>query len=309
MQRQSELHDLLGETRQIALAATAIKAGKLVLWENGPVFALAGDAENPLLQQNISSVKKDRSPIQPLGWITPFSSAMGAIDMSVITDTRLERFLSDPDEVTRRIGALSFLRANADMSYKHKNSIPDALIPPQVADEEPSNVQLYSPTANDRCSRLVRYAVAHGATMAMTSANYHGQNEIVTYEDANEFAKNEGNLLFLPQYHPGEKPERPRGSYPVLKVLPDRLQLIRFGFLEPSLMADILDGLPIDITPGLDAQEPKHPHGVLRRQDLRLTTRSLKGQDLHDAVVESFMKVTTTIDLNQSRADASIISV
>ncbi|MDL2341746.1 MAG: hypothetical protein QFB87_01550 [Patescibacteria group bacterium] len=280
----------LVENQKIAQAAAAIMAGRLIMWENGPVMALAGDANNPDMPQAVSKIKGDRSPNQPLGWITPFGAAIEAFDLSVVTDKRLLAFLENPDEMTRRLGALSFLRSTANMNYKTQNDISDALIPKTVPGQPASTVQLYSPTTNNRCSRLVRYAAAHGVRMAMTSANYHGEKEIVTYEAAKLFAKEAGDLMFLPQYKPELKPLRPRGSYPVISVLPDRLKLIRFGFVEPQLLADVLHDLPIDISPGLPSQEPKHPEHVLRKIDLSPADRQLKGTDLHDVIVDSFMR-------------------
>ncbi|MBC7707763.1 hypothetical protein H7Y63_00890 [Polaromonas sp.] len=289
-QRNAEHSCIKGDGTLIAHAASLLIRGEIIMIENGPVFALAGDANNPQMQAMVGLIKKDRSPTQPLGWITPFNNALQAFDLSDVKDRALKNFLVDPDAMTTTLGALAFIRAKANQRYKKQHGVPDALIPPQIDVTEPTMVQLFSPTTNDRCSRLVRYATAHGVRVSMTSANYHNRKEIVDFNEAQEFAKQEGNMFFLPQYDASSKPARPMGSYPVFKVLPDKLKLIRFGFLEPTLWNSILKDLPLDLSPGLTKQEPNYPANVLRAQDLPEEDRTKTGREMHDAIIQTIMR-------------------
>src|SRR3982751_2761282 len=72
-QRGFPVYDVQPDLRLIADAAGALATGRLLVFENGPVFALVGNANDPNLQLKIAEIKgENRSVEQPVGWITPF---------------------------------------------------------------------------------------------------------------------------------------------------------------------------------------------------------------------------------------------
>ena len=288
-QSSNQITNLQSENITLSKAALAMKAGKMIVWENGPVMALAGDADNPAMPFEIGRIKQDRSPNQPVGWVSTFRDSVPAFDLKNIKDEKLISFLTDPSYMTRRLGGLAFIRVAADMDYKRNFKVPDSIIPVTGIDSEPSNVQIYSPTGNYRCSKLVRYANVLGLRIAMTSANHHKEKELVEFDEAEKFAELAGNLAFFPEYAQGRKMLRPRGSYPVIKVENDCLKIVRYGFLSPEIIERILYDLPVDTSPTDNSQSPNHPENVLREDDLPEVGKHCQGQRLRDLILANFI--------------------
>lgn len=275
------------EASALATAVSRLAMGELVVFENGTVFALAGDARNPNLQAQIKEVKGDnRAANQPVGWIAPYAGALKAVDYSHVKDPAMKKFLENPDSLTRRLGGLAFLRIAANLKYKRHNDMPDAIIP----DLPSPQVQIFSPTGNERLSRLSRYASAQGICLAMTSANKSGRPEIIELDEARQFAA-AGNppLLVVPDLARRSRQDMPRGSYPILSVEPDRFTVSRAGFVEPVLLQRLMYDQPVDIDSRAIAPANFVRH-TLRHNDLPVDAQSLRGDELHDALLATFAK-------------------
>lgn len=262
------------EASQIDQATEQMRCGLLV-YDNFTVYALAGNANNENLQEDIRHIKGEARGIkQPVGWTRPFDErTLAAIDISAIEDRRLQGLLRDPHELTARIGALSFIRAGADLEWKEKESIPDCIIPPDGA-----TVQLYSPVGAKPTERLISAAIKKGIEPVMTSANVSGQPEITTGTDAIDFAAQSSSPLVVAINRSDEdKSDRPLGSYPVICVEEDRLKIVRPGCFAPEILQAALNDFPVELA--ADFQTPNYPANVLGFSDLPTDLQDMKGTE------------------------------
>lgn len=267
---------------QLDAAAEAYSSGLLVI-DNYTVFALGGNANDPNLQDNICQAKGEkRGAKQPVGWTVPFDErVLSTIDVSAVENSPIRRLLRDPEELTRRIGGLTFIRAAASMSEKKARQIPDSVIP---ADQQ--TVQIYSPDGNDNTATLIRRAIDLGAEPVMTSANVSGEPEATDEAGGHRFALREQPPLPMVVYTSEEdKFDRPRGSYPVISVLPDRLRIVRPGCFDVALLRSLLVGYEVDVATGDELQMPKYPNNVLRQKDLPSHMHELEGAELRAGVL------------------------
>lgn len=277
-------------TDEFAEAATRLAAHELVIMENGPVFALAGNAHDPDILDKIRLLKTERrGRDQPVGLISEFNVTLSGyimacevINVEAIEEPKLRTLVSDPLLLTSRLGALAFLRAPADPILKDVLQLPDSIVPSQPK----SAIQIFSPVGSERGETFAQAALDKGVLLTMTSANISGNSEIVTVGEARAFARTAPvELQVLQQYADGEKPIRPRGSYPVLEVMPDHLCVIRPGFLEYDLIADIFSDYDIRLLQNY--KRSNYPANILRRKDLPKGYRSLKQVDLRAAILET----------------------
>lgn len=262
--------------------AWRISQNELILFRNGPVYAMPGNANDPDVQRNIQQAKDPngegtRGANQPLGWTVPFDHSLDAIDMSVVNDPGLRRLLSDPHELTGRIGGLAFLRALADPQVKRRRGLPDSIVP----DAFGATVQLYSPTGNDDTSKVIRLAMAMGAEPVMTSANFSKQPEIIDQSTAERFAARAGGLAIYGQ-NP-EVSENPcRGSYPILGLTAEGLTLERAGCFHAGIVRALLYDVPFwpRSASGQPPRPANYPDRSLHMADLPRDIRRLRGNDL-----------------------------
>jgi tRNA A37 threonylcarbamoyladenosine synthetase subunit TsaC/SUA5/YrdC len=269
------------ERHPVERAAAEMDEGLLV-YDNFAVYALAGNANNEDLQERIRIAKGEaRGVKQPVGWTHPFDErTLGTIDLSRLDDSALRNLLRSPEELTARIGALTFIRAHADMKAKEVEGIPDSIIPPGGG-----TVQIYSPVGTTRTERLITQAIMSGFEPVMTSANVSGEPEIIFESTAAAFAAQSPEPLVVAVNKSDEdKPERPRGSYPVISVLPDRLRIVRSGCFDPQILQTALSGYPVELAS--DCQVPKYPDNVLQFSDLPTDVQYLKGSEFRLGVLE-----------------------
>jgi hypothetical protein len=279
-------------TPEYELAAADLANFKMVLIENGPVFALAGNAHDPDLLGMIQTIKGENRGIQqPVGLVSPFDAPIGdgldaidAIDIDAIHETNLQRLAIDPELLTRRIGALAFLRGPADLRVKEAAILPNSIVPSQHG----TSIQIFSPVGNPRGERFVSMTADKGVRLVMTSANISKDPEIVDVNAAWKFAAaQDSEMIVLHQYAPGEKPHRPRGSYPTFEI-GRALTIVRAGFVELDLLKSLFSDFEVQVAVGDKFKATKYPDNVIRRQDLPAPYRKLEQDDLRSAILETF---------------------
>lgn len=276
-QRQGIDYDVTKIPAPVEATVQAIRSDVAIV-ENGPVYALVGDAHKPDLQQRVKEIKGERGANQPLGWTVPFAHAADAIEVSAVKHDKLRDFIADPDALTRLLGGLVFLRAPASLYAKAERRIPDSIIP----DRPDATVQIWSPTGNYAASRLIRAAMAHGIEPVMTSVNRSRSPEITSEHEARCFAARyigERALIQVTRSD-DEKPLRPRGSYPVVNLEAESLQIVRPGCFSVPFLQQLLAELPTQIAPGKNFQSPKHPEQVFDVAHLPRQAQRLEGEDL-----------------------------
>lgn len=267
--RITDVHDAVLER------ATDQICNELLVYDNFTVYALAGNAHNEQIQELIQQIKGEaRGLKQPVGWTRPFDErTLSAIDISGCEDHALQELLRNPAELTARIGALTFLRAGADMRAKEAEGIADCIIPP-----EGRTVQIYSPAGAAPTERLIGHAIKKGVEPIMTSANVSGRPEIVHDEEAVEFASDESRLLtVLINKNDAEKLPSPLGSYPVISVGVDRLHIVRPGCFDPQILQTALSEYTVELTE--DHQAPNYPDNILGFSDLPADVQTLQGAE------------------------------
>ncbi|HET9174030.1 MAG TPA: hypothetical protein VFN56_01975 [Candidatus Saccharimonadales bacterium] len=288
-------------------AADQLAANKPIVLENGPVFAVVCNANDPQVQAKIKKAKdphglNTRGAHQPVGWTVPFAHALDTVDMSLITDERMRRLLADPSELTGRIGALAFLRAIADKRVKHKRNIPDSIIP----DEAGAMVQIYTPTGNDSTHKIVRRSMALGVEPVMTSANVSHEKEIIDGERAIQFAHDAGGLAVYLQGR-DTADTAVRGSYPILGVREDSFTLERAGCFGADIIARLLFDVPFQpfTAHGELPQPAKYPEYVLHLNDLPDAYSSYKGNDLWFGILATQGWHDELVDMAQEIPDVA----
>lgn len=271
--------------QQVNQAAAAWTEDLLVL-DNGTVFALAGNANNPDLQKRIVDVKGgNRKVVQPVGWTTFFDErVLSTIDVDAIKLSSLQELVRNPDELTARLGALTFLRATADLNAKKELGIHASIIPEAGENGNPPEVQIYSPDGMTITTAITRAAITQGAETVMTSANRSDEPESVTTTTALAFIdgtlpENGPPKVLVNSCKDEDRPSRPRGSYPVLKIAQGGEEFIniRPGCFEPTILEAALHGFPVRMAP--NPQKVKYPDSILRMQDLPTDVQSLKGPE------------------------------
>jgi hypothetical protein len=183
-----------------ALTAQLIRGGP-VGYDNGPVYAVVGDARTYGLQDRIMAIKGENRH-GPLGTTVPFDEPLiaGIFRTSHLTsenDIAVREFLEDPDAQTRRLGGVAFLRSLADHSIRA--TLPKSMFsePAKDGNEEGITAQLYSPVGNGITDSLLRRVIALGGIPVMTSLNEHGKPEIINEADARQFAADKGVQIVI----------------------------------------------------------------------------------------------------------------
>lgn len=263
-------------TEEKMLEAVALNlCNDLVVYDNFAVYALAGNANNENLQEQIRRAKGDaRGTKQPVGWTRPFDErTLDTFDMSEITDPYMPDLLRDPDELTALIGGLTFLRGNADMLAKDKYAVPDSIIP-----LDQKTVQIYSPVGIRMTQALIKSAIDKGVEPVMTSANVSGQPETIHQSTAQAFADQSPDpLMIVVNKNDDQKPDRPRGSYPVITIETNGFNIVRPGCFDPEILRAALFDYPIRLDS--NPQPSKYPENILRLSDLPADVQKLKGRE------------------------------
>jgi hypothetical protein len=249
---------------------------EMVVFGNGPVYAVIGNGAHENLQTQIKALKGDRGTRQPVGLSLQFEQFLPYVDDSEVKDDSIRSLLKDPAELTSRIGGLSFVRAQATMEAQ------DAL-PPCTISEDGTTIQNYSPIGNPRTTRFLDSALRKGVDFpVITSANKSGEPEIVGTEAAIEFAQ-QASLPFVPNTYVSEGRDKPKGSYPIIEVGAAELIIIRNGFLGEGIMDALLAGYPT--TRADNVRQTNYPEGVLSFDNLPPEARRLIGFELRRLIL------------------------
>jgi hypothetical protein len=297
-ERVDDRLSLVIPTGRMDLVAQLI-CGGLVAYDNGPVYAIVGNAGNSNLQEQIRLAKgEDRHG--PVGATMPFDEPLieGIFRTSHLTDAKdiaLRDFLEDPDALTRRLGGLAFIRTPADPDKRA--TLPDGMFPESTADKDASDeadvtIQVYSPVGNAVTDSLLRRVLMKGGVPVMTSLNPHGTPEIITEAGARQFSAARGLHLAI-NGSEATKPLRGRASYPIVDIRlneAERRQEIgvpRTGFMDIDILVALLDGLPIADIDRAKLSLPKYPDNVLRRQDLPEPAQTAKGEELRKYLLQA----------------------
>jgi hypothetical protein len=264
-----------------------LAAHQFVGVENGPVFALVGNADTPNLLERIQEFKGEKRATKPVGLIIPFDAVLGdsliatdIFDVDAIVNPHLRELVRNPDLLTDRAGALIFVKAIADMAVKAAAGLSDAVIPA----EHGSSVQLFSTEGSLAGSALSQAAAEHNIRVIMSSLNRTGTPEIVTIDEARQYvAEYNLDLPITHQFEAGDKPVRPLGSYSIIEIKPDHISVARPGGLEFELIRNLFSDYDVRLDP--DHKPTLYPDNVLRRQDLPPEHRNLKNEDLRDVLL------------------------
>lgn len=259
----------------------------LLVLDNHATYALAGNAKNIDIQKRIAEVKTGNSGArlarQPLGWTRFFEEqVLEAIDVDRLGSKRLQELARDPEELTARVGAVSFVRAAANMIAKKEFDIPDSIIPPEPMANSPySCVQLYSPEGASSTARITRQALAMGVEPVMSSVNHTNEPEAVNSAMAKLFMEKTPRGIVPPQaivhgkYEDAEAMRSPHGSYPILEFKEDTLLITRDGCFSTEILEAIFDGYPIAVAPNI--KQSNYPEGQLQMVDLPIELQKERG--------------------------------
>lgn len=261
------------ERDELTEAVGRLACNELIIAHNKTVYAVVGNAHSPSLLDDIRQLKGDPDR-NTVGWTVPFSRAWPAVDTSGVIDPAIRKLLDSSDEVTRRYAGLGFLRLPADAAVA-------ATLPEGMINEVMGTVQPYSPSGNDFTSRFLRYACSYGVEPVMSSANFHGQPEIVLSDEAHAFAEQDEHkpLFVLEDDSAVDLSVRPLGSYPIVTLRPDHLEISREGCFSAELVQRLFAGYDVDTSPS----EQSGSHYIEHRfglEDLPPRIRALEGEAL-----------------------------
>lgn len=248
------------------------------VYGNGPVHGIVADGGNPEIPTRIRAIKGERRGSgQPLGLVVPFDRFLPHIDVGRIKHPDLQTLFHNPGAMTKLFGGLVFIRAAATERAKTQ-------LPPCIISSEHGTIQNYSSIGNTRTTLFLMYADRAGVRLpVMTSANRSGEErEIVDTEPARQFAEEHG-LPFVPNPADFSENRKPKGSYPVLAITPDSLQIVRQGFLSNGLMDALLAGYPVERPD--DMKPSAYPEGILDTADLPVSQQGLTGPELRRALL------------------------
>lgn len=158
-------------------AAWCISRGRAVLMQNGGVWALLGDAENPAFIEEVNKIK-ERDPSRTYGLMSSFEESLEWVDFDRIKDPRVVELLLDSEKTVDLFGALGFLRMPVDDARIKMAGVPECVISRDSRGLNPL-VQIYDPTG--KCDAATLYQTTRQAGqrfIAITSANRTSEPEI-----------------------------------------------------------------------------------------------------------------------------------
>ena len=254
-------------------ATGRLACNELVIAHNKTVYAIVGNACSPTLLEDVKNLKADPNR-SSVGWTTPFNQAWHTVDGNKNTSSKLGQFLSSSQAVSSRFAGLGFLRLWAKPGSGE--------YPPErtIINQALGTVQPYSPTGNDFTSLFLRYARGRGVVPVMSSANLHGDPEIVFPDDAHAFASHDGHSRFvLEDDVVAAAGSKPLGSYPIVSHGGDQLEVTRAGCFSPELIGRLFEGYDIDINPTHQAAS-NYPENVFGIEDLPKAYQAFTGEKL-----------------------------
>ena len=239
------------DTQAQELAADLVLRGEAIGTYNRGVCAIWGDGENPLFPVRVAQIKGEKRGERPLAASLRTSTFVEMIDPNKISPELHDLFLK-ADELAKRTSSLCFIRAPITEAAAAK--IPSAMIS-RSSDGTPI-LQNWDPEGHEPTLLLLEEMYKKGVKYpAVTSMNYSGTPELVTEEEGIAFSEQAGIPLFLTD---PQDPKRVQGSYTILGIHQQGVELVRDGNIPAKLIQRLL-GVPIDTS---HARSPSHPQAV-----------------------------------------------
>jgi hypothetical protein len=261
----AELGDPAGTRR----AAQFVAAGQAIGTYLDGVDTIWVDAGNPTAVRNVEIMKGEARTGKPLSTALESADLVPLLDEARIPEA-LHRIFLDPEELTARLGALAPLRlpVRGDVAAQ----LPPVLIT-QTA-EGTYWLQNWIPNGNEAVTLLVRELKRAGVNFpGGTSMNVSGLPEIAAQEEALAFSGEHGIALLLCELHPSQDAE---GSFPILGVGPDGVNLLREGHFPGELFRDLLE-YEVDLSQAKPAKYPISPTVQERFASHQLSPHALRS--------------------------------
>ena len=229
-------------------AADLVLQGEAIGTYNRGVCAIWGDGESPHFPTRVAQIKGEKRGERPLAASLRTSTFVEMIDPTKISPDLHDLFLK-ADELAKRTSSLCFIRAPITEAAAAK--IPAAMLS-RSADGTPL-LQNWDPEGHEPTLLLLEELYKKGIVYpAVTSMNVSGTPELVTEEEGIAFSKKTKIPLFLTD---PRDPKKVQGSYTILGIHQDGIELVRDGNIPAKLIQRLL-GVPIDTS---HARPPSHP--------------------------------------------------
>ncbi len=275
-----DIEHLFDRHEAIKRAVGELVSHRLILLNNESVYAIVGNANSPTLLEDIRVLKNDPHRTT-VGWTVPYRRALPLVDQAAFTSTAMKGLVRNQQELTSRYAGLGFMRFPAKESAYNDTSIPAGIL-----SREQGTVQPYSPTGADFTSHLIRAALSKGVEPVMSSANVHGQAEIIERHAARVFAERATYPMVILDRHASENAsEKPKGSYPILTAQPDHIEITRSGCFSSELLMRCFEGYDIRLAPENLLVESHYPEHVFGVEDLPSNYRDLSGPALRSGML------------------------
>jgi hypothetical protein len=202
-----------------------------------------------------------------VAWLMDFYrlTVEGYIDTSDIQSNAVRSILNNPEELTRCLGNLAFLRFKVNKSALQNNPVP----PFMLSEDSEGNMwaqvftfaghsDAYNLQKRLQDAILTEYSGEKPPIIAITSANVHGSPEIVDRTKASQY------WHIVQKYAPvilhGSSDFR-IGSYPIIEV-GDKFRLIRSGNLPLNLIQVLLpEGIEL-VVDGSNLRNPNYETNI-----------------------------------------------
>lgn len=268
----------------IKSALLQIKYGTPLVLNNGPVWALWGDAGNERFVRMVSEIKGRESGrafglTMPFEQLTPFADTESIHPMD-------EPLFSEPGNLTlkRLMGAINFIRFPGNNDTVSASDMPE-YVKNYDAKTKKLTLQTYDPTGKDDIAHLVDLMQSQGMRYASASSlNFSNEDEIIDTSKAYEFAHLfEHRLPILQDDTQQKRKTKGWGSYGILLFDQNGKSFSREGNIGNDIIQQILIEYG-EIKYSSTYKPAAYPDKVLHLQDLPEEVQSLQGADLADAI-------------------------
>ncbi|MFA9288350.1 MAG: hypothetical protein ACEQSA_00525 [Weeksellaceae bacterium] len=199
-------------------------------------------------QREIARIKGDERSAMTMGVCLPAKEFARYIDLTRIHPD-LTALFSNPRLLERCFGSGPFLRVPANNTAINPDTgmaLPGVVL----SNEDNPYIQNWIPKGNIPFSHLVYEMLHHGMIPAITSANKHGNPEIVVQTEVAAFSEANEIELFMYDENYVNDPRAellPHGSFPILKV--DRIgaHLVRSGRVQDDVVMRLVPSELIDL--------------------------------------------------------------
>lgn len=230
-------------------AATLMAQGYPVAAFNRGVCGIWGNGGDPRFPTQVAQIKGESRSGKKMGATLTIAQLVPLIDLDKVP-SQLRNIFVNPVELSRRIGSLCFIRL--PVTEDAASILPESLLSRQ--DDGTPLIQNWDPAGHPAMELLLGRAQQLGVQYpAVTSMNFSGQPEIVAQEEGADFAKAGGIPIFLQD--PTDR-NIARGSYTILAVRTEGLQLVREGNV-PGYLFEYLLEAPLDRVTTMPAKFPQ----------------------------------------------------